>query len=176
MQYRQDLKWYVLQKGKCLFGSNNDIIVTFCCIEVLIGTNKKNCSLQTVRINFGVFFMGSVSLTLEAFSRLIWVCLASWYDSMKFLHLLSDEQREMDKEMCCIFPPVWSTQLCLISLKMNVCLWKLRCESGVTNSHYLDHLYVMRKKEEKNLKNRKTPKKPPQKQNHKTYFLILFLL
>lgn len=104
----------------------------------------KFCSPWMVLINFGTFFMGSVSLTIEAFSRLIWVCLANLQDSMKFLHthLLSSEQREMDEEMYwnLFFFQVQSTQLSLISLNMYVCLWKWRCGLGVNNFDYLDHL------------------------------------
>lgn len=64
------------------FWKSNHINGAFCSITILLGRNIKNCGIKfcspkPVRVNFGIFFVGSVSLTLEAFSRLIWVCLAN---------------------------------------------------------------------------------------------------
>lgn len=115
----------------------------------LLGTNKKKfgikfCSPQTVRIHFGIFFMGSGFLTLEdffktylgLFSQLIWQYEISLFASPAW----QAEGNGWGNVLEFFFFPIQSTLLCLIGLKKYVCLWKWRCKLGAINFDYLDYL------------------------------------
>lgn len=128
--------------------------MAFCCITSTWNKQKKiwNKILFTTNSkNFGIFFMGSGSLTLEdffktLFSQLIWQYEISLFTSPAW----QAEGNGWGNVLEFIFFSIQSTQLCLIGLKKYVCLWKWRCKLGAINFDYLDSRWWGRKKKKRN--------------------------